>query len=65
MFVFQLIRLGKCFHHCCCLEFPEAEKGIVMEHRKDYGFYYSDNGGHLDIEAVEDFSYSNGLKDDI
>ena len=36
-----------------------------MEQRKDYGFYYSDNGGHLDIEAVEDFSYSNGLKDDI
>ena len=36
-----------------------------MEQRKDYGFYYSDYGGHLDIEAVEDFSYSYGSIDDI
>ena len=36
-----------------------------MEQRKDYGFYYSDYGGHLDIKADEDFSQSNGLKDDI
>ena len=36
-----------------------------MEQRKGYGFYYFDYGGHLDIEADEDFSQSNGLKDDI
>ena len=36
-----------------------------MEQRKDYGFYYSDYGGHLDIEAVEDSSYSYGSIDDI
>ena len=34
-----------------------------MEQRKDYGFYYSDYGGHLGIEAVEDFSYSYGSID--
>ena len=38
---------------------------MVMEQRRGYGFYYSDYGGHLDIEAVVDFTYSNILKDDI
>ena len=36
-----------------------------MEERKNCGFYYSDYVGHLNIEAVEDFTCSNGLKDDI